>query len=468
MASTSQALGGQAKPDVKTISEILWASGSLATGALYNAMALFSLFFMTSFLGIEAGVAGTIVLISKVFDGITDPVMGAISDRTRHAIGPRRPYLFIGSLLMGASFALFFNLPSVGGLTGAAMALGALVLYSLCYTIFTVPYLAMPPDIAASYDGRTRLMSFRVFFLMLGVLGGSAGAPQLVKAMGSGVEGYNFLGVAMGLLAVVMGLVAFYGSKPLPYPKARPKSSEPVLKQMITPFTDVASVLGNAPFKYLTLVKLCQLAVLAVALACTPYFFTFVLQRGPGDITKYLFTFSIVGLLSIPLWRQVIKAFGKKRTYMVLLFVYGAGMGSWYFWVPGEAEFFFYARAVGIGIVSTGTLLCALALLPDTMEYDRLVTGEARDGTISGVFTLVEKVAGALGPFAIGILLQSMGLVAGRDPNLVQPPEALEAVKIGMSIVPAAFCLAAVPFLMLYKLDEKQLEEARANAADTA
>lgn len=464
MASTSAALDGQTPPAVKTLPEVLWASGSFATGALYNAMALFSLFFMTSFLGIEAGVAGTIVLISKVFDGITDPVMGAISDRTRHKLGPRRPYLFIGSLVMGASFALFFNLPSVGGLAGAAMALGALVIYSTCYTVFTVPYLAMPPDIAASYDGRTRLMSFRVFFLMLGVLGGSAGAPQLVKIMGSGAAGYNFLGVAMGLLAIVMGLVAFFGSKSLPFPKARPKSKEPLLSLMLSPFKDVASVLGNAPFKYLTLVKLCQLAVLAVALACTPYFFTFVLQRGPGDITKYLFTFSIVGLLSIPFWRQVIKAFGKKRTYMVLLFVYGAGMASWYLWVPGEAEIFFYARAVGIGIVSTGTLLCALALLPDTMEYDRLVTGEARDGTISGVFTLVEKVAGALGPFAIGILLQSMGLVAGRDPSIAQPPEALEAVKIGMSLVPAVFCLAAVPFLLLYKLDEAQLEDAREKA----
>ncbi|MEM9878847.1 MAG: MFS transporter [Pseudomonadota bacterium] len=464
MATVSSDVTGQNQSQIKTLPEILWASGSLATGALYNAMALFSLFFMTTFLGIEAAVAGTIVLISKVFDGITDPVMGAISDRTHHKLGPRRPYLFFGSLLMGASFALFFNLPTGGGASSVALALGALVLYSLCYTVFTVPYLAMPPDIAASYDGRTRLMSFRVFFLMLGVLGGSAGAPQLVKAMGSGIEGYNFLGIVMGLLAVGMGLVAFYGSKSLPFPKARPKSTDSIAKQAITPFTDVISVLGNAPFKYLTLVKLCQLAVLAVALACTPYFFTFVLQRDTGDITLYLFTFSIVGLLSIPIWRQVIRTYGKKNTYMVLLFVYAAGMATWYLWTPGEPEFFVNARAVGIGTVSTGTLLCEQAQLPDTMEYDRLITGQSRDGTISGVFTLVEKVAGALGPFAIGILLQSMGLVPGRDPSIVQPQAALDAVKIGMSIVPALFCLAAVPFLMLYKLDEDQLEAARAKA----
>lgn len=450
---------------VTRVAEVFWASGSFATGMLYNAMALFSLFFMTSILGIEAGLAGAIIFISKLFDGVTDPVMGTISDRTRHRWGPRRPYLLAGAFLLGASFALFFNQPVLSGGLAAVVALAALMLYSACYTVFTVPYLAMPPDIASSYDGRTRLMSFRVFFLMLGILAGSAGAPLLVDAMGGGIDGYRVLGGVMGLLALAMGLTAFFGSRTLPYPAARPKSDQPVSRLVLSPFVDAVAVLRNAPFRLLTLVKLCQLAVLAVALACTPYFFTFVLQRGPGDIGIYLFTFSIAGLLSIPVWRHVIRRWGKKRTYIVLLVAYGAGMATWYLWQPGEPEAFFYARALGIGVVSTGTLLCALALLPDTMEYDRLVSGQSRDGTISGVFTLVEKIAGAIGPLVIGLLLQAMGLVAGRDPSIEQPEQALLAVKIGMSIVPAVFSLLAVPFLMAYRLDETDLEDARRAAA---
>ena len=99
---------GMASPAgrVTRVEEVFWASGSFATGMLYNAMALFSLFFMTSILGIEAGLAGAIIFISKLFDGVTDPVMGTISDRTRHRWGPRRPYLLAGAFLLGAGVAV--------------------------------------------------------------------------------------------------------------------------------------------------------------------------------------------------------------------------------------------------------------------------------------------------------------------------------------------------------------------------
>ncbi len=448
----------------RTANEIMWAAGSLATGLLFNAMALYSLFFMTSILGIGAFTAGALIFLARIFDGITDPAMGAISDRTRHRLGPRRPYLAWGAVLMGASFALFFNLPAVEGAAVVALALVALLLYSASYTVFTVPYLAMPPDIASTYDGRTRVMSFRVFFLMVGVLTGSAGAPVIVGAMGGGPEGFRVLGVGLGLVAVTMGLVAFFGSRPLPFPKALDSRGEPLGKLVLSPFVDMLAVLRNQPFLQLTLVKLCQLAVLAVALACTPYFFTYVLERSPADIGIYLAVFGLSGIASLALWRPIIVKYGKKQTYMALLVLYAAGMGSWLFWQPGEAEVFFYARAVFIGMASTGTVLCALALLPDTMEYDRLSCGRSRDGIMSGVFTLVEKLAGAIGPLVIGAMLGAMGLVTGQDPDIVQPEGALFAVKLGMSVVPAVFCLAAIPFLMAYRLDEKGLEDARLRA----
>jgi GPH family glycoside/pentoside/hexuronide:cation symporter len=71
--------------------------------------------------------------------------------------------------------------------------------------------------------------------------------------------------------------------------------------------------------------------------------------------------------------------------------------------------------------LGTGTLLCALSMLPDTMEYDRLQSKESREGVMSGVFTFVEALAGAIGPFLIGLLLQAQGLVQGRGPDIVQP-----------------------------------------------
>lgn len=449
------------------LAELIWASGSFATGALFNAMALFALFYMTTFLGIGPALAGTIILVTRVYDGIIDPLIGAISDRTNHIWGPRRIYLLIGALGLGISFALFFNLAGLsfvsdGAVSPVLIAL-VLMLYSTAYSVFSIPYLAMPPEIAPEYDGRTRLMSFRVFFLLAGVTAGSVGAPALIEWGGSDQKGYELMGSILGVASAILCLLVFVGAAWLPQPprQKRPDSVN-TLALLLSPFTDTWRVMGNMPFRLLTLVKLCQLAVLSTVLASTPYFFGFVLKIGPEEIGKYFAAFSAAGLVSVFFYRWLIRQMGKRETYIMMIVFYGLGLASWYLWQPGEAQLYFYLRAIIIGSCSTGTLLCALAMLPDTMEYDRLQSGESREGVISGVFTFVENLAGALGPFIIGLLLQANGLVQSRDPNVVQPDGVLEAVHWGVSLVPALFCVATIPLLLRYRLDGDMLAKMRA------
>jgi sugar (glycoside-pentoside-hexuronide) transporter len=445
--------------------EITWASGSLATGAVFNVMALFGLFYLSTILGIEAGVAGLLLFIVRIYDAITDPLMGTISDRTRHRWGARRPYLLLGSLTLGVAFALFFNLPTLNGAAMIAVVLATLILYSTSYTIFAVPYLAMSPDIAPDYDSRTRLMSMRVFFLIVGVLLGSTGGPMLVQAAGDGRRGYAVLGFAIGALVIVGGLVAFFGTRGVKERDSATQLTErrPLLVEAKALYSQVRSVFRFAPFRLLTVVKLLQLAVLALALACTPYFFRFVLERSTGDITYYFATFSLCGLASLVGWRWIIGRWGKRDVYIYSIALYAIGMASWFLWHPEEAEIFFYLRAAFIGVIANGTLVCALSLLPDTMEYDRLASGADRQGVMSGVFTTVEKIAGALGPLIIGVMLQTMGLDSTAAPA-EQPASALFAVKLGISLIPALFCLAAIPFLLAYKLGPKELQQARQDA----
>lgn len=440
--------------------ELLWATGSLATGAVYNAMALFSLFYMTQILGIKPGVAGTLLLVTKAYDALTDPIMGALSDRTSHRWGPRRPYLLLGSVLLGLSFAAFFNAPEISGSALIGLTVLLLLLQSTGYTVFAVPYLAMAPDIARDYDSRTRLMSLRVVFLIIGVMIGSVLGPVIVDMGDTPRLGYALLGSSLGVLVVICGLAAFFGTK-------RVRSLElstgrgSVLSGSLR---DAIAVFGFQPFRLLTIIKLLQLVVLALALACFPYFFQLVLQRPPADIGKYLLFFSLSGLVSIPAWRLIIGRFGKRDVYMVAILGYGVGLLSWWLWQPGESDIFFYARAIVLGILSNGTLLCALSLLPDTMEYDRLKSRQNREGVMSGVFTTVEKISGALGPFVIGVLLQSMGLLAGVEKATEQPASALTAIHLGVSVVPALFCFACLPFLYRYRLDSRTLTEMRDTA----
>lgn len=458
-------VGTQAALRIGLGPQLAWASGSFATGALFNAMALFALFFMTSVLGIAPAVAGTIILLARVYDGIIDPLIGAVSDRTRHRWGPRRIYLLIGALGLGASFIAFFNLSLLGieGAEAGFIVTAVLLLYSTAYSIFTIPYLAMPPEIAPGYDDRTRLMSFRVFFQLAGVMAGSVGAPALIEMSGAEQGGYQFMGLILGIAATALCLVVFVGAAWLPYSeRPRPTGEVKTLTLLASPFTDMVKVIGNAPFRQLTVIKLCQLAVLSTVLACTPYFFGFVLKLGPAEIGQFYGVFGLAGIISVPIYRWIIAKVGKRESYIGLIVLYALSLASWILWAPGENSSFFFLRALFIGSFSTGTLLCALAMLPDTMEYDRLQSGEAREGIMSGVWTFVENLAGALGPFIIGLLLQANGLIQSRDPSVEQPQAVLTAVHWGASMIPALFCLIAVPLLFRYRLDEAMLEQMRA------
>jgi GPH family glycoside/pentoside/hexuronide:cation symporter len=429
-------------------------------------MSLFGLFYLSSIAGLEVGVAGILIFVSKLYDAFTDPIMGGLSDRTMHRLGRRRVYVGVGAILTGGALALFFGIGGMAQGLNVVSALLLLIVLSTSYTVFSVPYLAMPPDLAPEYDSRTRLMSMRVFFLMMGVLLGAVGGPLIVSAFGEGTKGFAFLGLILGAVVTMFGLIAFFGTRgadPVAPPSAG--SGRHSLRDLfITPFINLIAVLGNKPFRLLTIVKLLQLAVLATALACTPYFFSMVLERNQADIGKYLGTFTIVGILVLPLLRFVVKWLGKRNAFILLLLGYGSVMASWFLWQEGEAELFFYLRAVLLGTFSTGTLLCALALLPDTMEYDRLVSGTSREGVMSGVFTLVEKVSGAVGPLLVGLLLQSQGLIVAERGMVVEQPESvLLAIKVGMSLVPAAITFSCIPFLLFYDLDEAELARIRSD-----
>ena len=436
--------------------EIGWAVGSIATGAVTNAIAIFALFFLTSHVGLEAGIAGLLIFVTKLYDAISDPIMGRITDNWQGTKGRRSPFLCWGAVLLGVSFFLFFNLSPLGSNIVIPLVLLLLILISTGYTIFAVPYLAIPPDLAPTYDKRTRLMSFRVFFLMMGVLVGAVLGPKLV---GEG-DGFRLMGVVVGAIVVAAGVIAFLGIRKfdaaLPVPPRRKVGWRDMIIQSATQFI---SVFETKPFAVLTVVKLLQFVVLAIVLASFPYFFTFVLKKSAADLGTYMGLFSVSGIIAIPFIRLFIKALGKRSAYIVFLTLYAIGLFSWYFWNPAEADIWFYARAILIGIVSTGTLFCALALLPDTMEYDRLTSGQSREGTISGVFTLVEKVSSAFGPLLVGVLLQATGLITSQDPETMQPEQALEAIRLAASVIPAIITLLCIAVLTKYHLTAKMLQD---------
>jgi len=163
-----------------------WGLGSLSMSAMFNAVSLLLLTFLIEFVGIPAVTAGALILVSKIYDAVTDPLMGILSDRTKSRWGRRRPYLMLGGLLAGLSFIMIFTVPTFENQnTTLIYVFVALLLNATAYTVFNVPYLTMPAEMTDSYHERTSLMSFRVSAIAGGQLLSSVIGPVIIAEFDS-------------------------------------------------------------------------------------------------------------------------------------------------------------------------------------------------------------------------------------------------------------------------------------------
>lgn len=187
-----------------------WGIGTLGMSVMFNSVNLLLSRFATDYLGIAASTFGLIYFVSKIYDAVTDPTMGWLSDRTKSRFGRRRPYLLLGGAISAIAFICIFNTPSIDTAANAAwiLALG-MILYSTGYTVFNVPYLSMPVEMTNGYLERARLISFRVYAIGIGSLIGLSLAPTLIPIFGGGKEGHAVLSVVFGGVIFPQAFSAF-------------------------------------------------------------------------------------------------------------------------------------------------------------------------------------------------------------------------------------------------------------------
>ena len=216
-----------------------WGIGTLTVSLMFQANGLLLLVYLTDYVNMQAATAGLLIGLSKIYDAVTDPVMGRISDKTDSRWGKRRPYILIGTLMCAMSFLLLFNLALFAESENIILiTLLALILNATGYTVFNVPYLAMPSEITDDYDARTDLMSYRVMAVAAGQLGGSALGPALVVYFGSGASGHTGMSLSLALIMIASGVACVWMTKDAPFARTvtEKKDEGSFLKQFKTAF----------------------------------------------------------------------------------------------------------------------------------------------------------------------------------------------------------------------------------------
>lgn len=429
-----------------------WGVGSLGMAVMFGLINTFALSFMVNHLAISAGLAGLLMGLSKIYDGFTDPVMGVISDKTNTKMGRRRPYLLVGSFLLAASMILMFDVPEFAESSSAAIYMTAiLLLYATAYTVFNVPYLAMPGEMTDGYHERAYLMSFRVYGIAAAGFVGLAAGPMIIDGFGGGRDGFTAMAWIMGGAVLLSSLLCFYFTKDAPF-KHKVESTHHTMKDQIR------LAVENQPFKWLMLSKLCGLIGTALSAPAKAFFFPLVLGASLTSFGYYWIAFYVAMIVSQPIWLKYGKSHGKRNIFILALLVAVIVNLSWLLATPDEAYGITIFRGVLLGFFGGASLLMGQAMLPDTMEYDRRRTGLRREGVYAGLYTTIEKFSYAIGPAITGVILGAMGYVASRDGTVEQPDSAIMAVYICAAGLPAIMGTLGALCLLRYDLTEEKLK----------
>lgn len=433
-----------------------WSVGTVGVSLLLNTQNVMVMFFLVTVLKIEPALAGLLVTGSKLYDTFTDPVMGTITDRTKSRWGRRRPYLFLGGIGCALSFIMLFAVPELSDTATLAYVLAALLLIATFYTVFNVPYLAMPAEMTDGYHERSVMMSYRVFFIAGATYIATSGTPFLVSVLTNDYglsqrAAYGWMGVAIGSLIGLAMVAAFFGTAKARFTEAT--------KVNISLKEKLALIASNTPFVLFMGIKLSGLFALASILASKFFFVVYIMQQDLAWAAIFGTTSLIGQLVALPIWLKISKRFGKKFILIwsgVLQILFTA---TWFWSGPDETSFIYGLRGLLLGIGGAGTLLGTQAILPDVMEYDYRRTGLRREGIYAGIASFIEKLAFSLSAVVIGGFLSYMNFDRNAEPG-AQPESALFAIMACQALLPIAMYSIKLVLLYFFKLDEQTLKSA--------
>ncbi len=433
--------------------------GTVGVSILLNTVAIYFTTFMVTVLGQSPGLAGALVMGSKIYDIGADIVIGALSDRTKSRWGRRRPFLLIGAVGAAISLLLIFMAPALQGALLIAYMAFALVFYSTAYSLFNVPYFAMPAEMTDGYQERVRLMSFRTAFVGIGQLVSIALTAWLIDLGGRGGGGYRLMAGVMAVIALSTMLITFFGTASARQVKA------PEQRHRFT-FHDLTTIVTNRPLILLMGAKLTQYLAFGLIGPANLLFMLNVLHLGYSGQIGLAVAQNATVFASQPLWVRIGRALGKKYAYILGVTVMACTALSWLLAEPGVAMWEVWLRGFLFGFGSGGSLLMSTSMLPDAMEYDSICTGQRREGVFSSFYAIVEKCGFAISVGTLGFTLAAAGYVPTTEGNLVQQSAStIRALYLCIGVIPACIFMAGVVLILFYNLDQATLQRASAEKA---
>lgn len=408
-------------------------------------MSLYVPFFYSRDLGLSITDIGLLLMVARISDVVTDPLIGALSDRTRTRLGRRKPWMLAGTpLMMLSAYQLFAPSGSVDNVY--LLVWSALLWFG--WTMINIPYYAWGAELSDDFDERTRITGWRQAFGFAGnisVLLIPVAASQLVGYGAVASEALVIIGgMAIVLLPLLIGLTVWR----LPERQTAPPAHQPILRNL-------ASMLANGSFRVLfigfTLMSLGTTMIGTLFMLFTT--FAMDLERQAQPILLSYFAVNIVGL---PFWVWLSGRIGKREAWMTGTLVMAVATPLYILLSPGEIVPFVVVTAV-IGFAGGNFIALSLSMKADVIDIATRRRRESIAGAYMAVWSLGAKTTQAL---ALGISLPLLG-VFGFDPRAENGPEEIAALRYAIGLLPSIFYLLAIAVIYRYPISRARLDRLR-------
>lgn len=416
--------------------------------------------YLTFVEGLNPAFAGLCIMIGRIWDGISDPIMGVIVEKTRTRFGSVRPYLLLGAVPVFITFFMLWYSFGINSLTAKVVYYTfAYVLFSTAYTIIIIPYDSLLPRMVDSYSERTNYISMRMIFSGVACVTSTYLFEFIINNNGNtslspDLKGnFALMGLILGMFYAIPILACFLGTKE----QERPANLEKT--PLIEVFKQYKDVLRSSSYRKFYIMTVSSAFMAGMIVTGTSFFSYIILSQdkiiGLSVITVILTIKGITEIGFFPVNVLMMKKYNKHMPYKVdIPFIILAGIIALF--IPPNSSaipFIISILFLGVGVSCLGFV--PMVLLPDLTDIDELISGKRREGICSGLSTLGRKVASGVSMLITGIILAAFGLNADRPSDAIQTTSTMWGVKIVYSVIPIVFCVIILLIVMTYRINQK-------------
>lgn len=440
------------QPELSLGGKLGYATGVYGVFVAWMMVAIFLLYFYTDVLGLSPAKAGLVFFVASMWDALSDPLMGWLTEKTRTRWGRYRPYLLFAAIPFAGSFAALFVKPDLSGEALFWWCLILHIVFRTAYTAIYVPYTALIARLSSDADERASIAGFKGSFISLGALTVSLFGLPAVTLLGGEDEAAGFLRFA--LICAGLAVIALWTCFMLTRERAAPDEATARDSAVrASAWATAKAILGNRPFIMVFIAVILFTGCYTMLNKTIVYVFKYDL--GSRDAATYaLSAIGVAGVLSPLLWVRVTHRTSKRVVAMSGCLLAAASLLLIYFLnLANIAALTALFLIVGVGI--HGFLMTFYAMVADTADWGEYRHGWRVEAPLFGIMSFANKTSLAIGTWALGGLLEVVGFQA----NVEQSPETLAGLRQIMSLVPMLGFLAAAGVIAFFPVNAAKQRE---------